>query len=104
MDRPSENKKTGKRLRFLPLIAFVMGLCAPIYAYAQANEADCTYCHNACSNPGIASYCYNLINACNNCPYGPYQCTECYEIDACFQNTVGACHAQCETPGGPCVD
>ena len=99
----SGDQKRNRKHKLLPLLALVVGLGLPAYAYA-ASEEECQYCHNYCTSSfqGALSYCQAILMSCPG-PY--YECQEPY--DACMANAsaeYAACHNYCDRPGGPCSE
>jgi len=74
----------GRGRKLLPLIALIVGLCVPIYAYAD--QASCEACHYWCQNE-----------------YAPIAMNECAqgfawgspEWNTCVGNKMAWCHTDC---------
>lgn len=86
-DQVGLTEKRNSKRRILPLVAVIVGLCAPIYAYAF-DQAACQACHNNCN--ANASY------------YGS-QCSQMYAgcsgsvISSCVESMISSCHNQCNS-------
>jgi len=79
-------KRSSKR-RLIPILAGIVGLCVPLYAYALSPE--CEACHNQCNN---------------NAGYYGSQCSARHAgcppaISDCVNGMINACHSQCASSG-----
>jgi hypothetical protein len=75
----------GRNRKLLPLIALIVGLCVPIYAYAD--QGTCEACHNWCQNV------YAPI-AMNDCAQNGYAWGS-PEWNTCVGNKMAWCHTDC---------
>jgi len=83
-EQVGHTEKQNSKRRLIPLVAAVVGLCVPIYAYAY-DQAACDACHTQCNN---------------NAGYYGSQCSAMYPgcpeaISSCVSSMMNACHSQC---------
>lgn len=85
-----DRKRDGKR-KLLPLIALIVGLCVPVYAYA-ASEAECNHCHNTCQTirSNGEAYCYARY-------YGLEPYSDLYDCLQQVYSDFAACNNYCAT-------
>jgi len=77
-------KRSNKR-RLIPILAGIVGLCVPIYAFAY-DQAACDACRANCQS---------------NAGYYQSQCTQMYQgcsgsvIASCVSSMMNTCQSQC---------